>query len=259
MISELFAGVATLGRGLGVLVRRPRLFLLGALPPLLITLLFVGLLTVLITQLDTLTVALTPFAAHWNADLATAVRVTLGAALVVGSTLLMIIAFSTVTLALGSPLYDKIAEETERDLGPVPAEVPGRLSRESLVRGLGRTVVQSVALILVSAVGSLVIVAVGLIPVAGGVIGAVASAVFGGWMLAIELVGSASDRRGLRTLADRRALLATSRARVLGFAVPVFLLMAVPLLAVVVFPAATAGGTVLARDLLDRRDRSGSS
>ncbi len=248
MISELAAGVATLGRGLAVLVRRPRLFVLGALPPLLITVVLVGLLVALVTQLDTLTVALTPFADGWNPNLATAVRVTLGAALVVGSTLLMIIAFSTLTLALGSPLYDQIAAETEKDLGPVPEEVP-----EPLLRGAGRTVVQSVALILVSGLGSLVIVIIGLVPVAGGVVGAVLSAVFGGWMLAIELVGSALERRGLRTIADRRSLLATSRARVLGFAVPVFLLMAVPLLAVLVFPAATAGGTILARDLLARR------
>jgi CysZ protein len=251
MITELLAGVGTLGRGLGVLVRRPRLFLLGALPPLLITVLFVGLLVALVTQLDTLTVALTPFAAGWNPDVATAVRVTLGAALVVGSGLLMIIAFSTITLALGSPLYDKIAEETEIALGTPPAEVS-----EPLLRNAGRTLVQSTVLILVSLLGSVVIVVIGLVPVVGGVVGAVLSAVFGGWMLALELVGSALERRGLRTLGDRRALLRTSRARVLGFAVPVFLLMAVPLLAVLVFPAATAGGTVLARDLLARRERT---
>ncbi|MGI8458453.1 MAG: EI24 domain-containing protein [Propionibacteriaceae bacterium] len=249
MITELGAGIATLGRGLGVLLRRPRLFGLGALPPLLITVVFVGLLVVLFTQLDKLAVALTPFADGWNATLVAAVRVTLGVALVVGSILLMIISFSTVTLALGSPLYDKIAEETEKDLGPVPNEVP-----EPLLRGAGRTVIQSAALILVSALGSVLIVVIGLVPVAGGVIGAVLSAVFGGWMLAIELVGSTLERRGLLRIADRRALLSTSRARVLGFAVPVFLLMAVPLLAVLVFPAATAGGTILARDLLARRN-----
>jgi CysZ protein len=40
---------------------------------------------------------------------------------------------------------------------------------------------------------------------------------------------------------------------VLGFAMPTFLLMAIPFASVVVFPVATAGGTLLARQLLGER------
>jgi CysZ protein len=42
----------------------------------------------------------------------------------------------------------------------------------------------------------------------------------------------------------------TRRCRVLGFTVPTFLLLAIPFAGVVVFPVATAGGTLLARQLL---------
>jgi CysZ protein len=78
----------------------------------------------------------------------------------------------------------------------------------------------------------------------------VLSAVFGGWMLGIELVGAPFERRGLLRLSDRRAAMQVRRFRVLGFAVPTFLLLAIPFVGVVVFPVATAAGTILARQLL---------
>jgi CysZ protein len=40
------------------------------------------------------------------------------------------------------------------------------------------------------------------------------------------------------------------RVRVLGFGVPTFLLLAIPFAGAVIFPIATAGGTLLARQLL---------
>ncbi len=114
------------------------------------------------------------------------------------------------------------------------------------VRGLR----QSAALIGVSALGAVVLFAAGFIPVVGQTIVPVISAMFGGWMLSIELIGSAFERRGLLTLADRRSALRRRRPRVLGFAVPTFLLLAIPFAGAAVFPVATAGGTLLARELL---------
>ena len=64
-----------------------------------------------------------------------------------------------------------------------------------------------------------------------------------------SLVGSALERRGVLTLRGRRALMRRRRARVLGLCVPTFLLLAVPFVGVVVFPVATAAGTLLARQL----------
>jgi CysZ protein len=88
------------------------------------------------------------------------------------------------------------------------------------------------------------------VPVVGQTVVPVLSAIFGGWMLGIELVGAPFERRGLLRLADRRAAMRVRRLRVLGFAVPTFLLLAIPFAGVVVFPVATAGGTILARQLL---------
>ena len=70
-------------------------------------------------------------------------------------------------------------------------------------------------------------------------------------MLGLELIGPAFERRNRLTMAERRAAMRKQRARVLGFAVPTFFLLAIPLAGVVVFPIATAAGTLLARQLLD--------
>jgi CysZ protein len=58
------------------------------------------------------------------------------------------------------------------------------------------------------------------------------------------------------TLRGRRELLRGRRLRVLAFAVPTFLLLAVPFVGVVVFPVATAAGTVLARQLVGESTRT---
>ena len=66
-----------------------------------------------------------------------------------------------------------------------------------------------------------------------------------------QFSGATFERRNRLTLAERRAAMRKQRARVLGFAVPTFFLLAIPLAGVVVFPIATAAGTLLARQLLD--------
>jgi CysZ protein len=253
-VAELLTGAGLLIKGLGLITRRPRLFLLGAIPPAITSIIFTGLLIALITQLDPVVDWLTPFADGWARGLATTVRVFVGSALVAAEILLMVISFTMLTLALGSPLYDKLSESVEREFGDVPE------LEESVARGIFRALRQAVALIAVSALGALLLFATGFIPVVGQTVVPVISAMFGGWMLGIELVGSAFERRGMLRLADRRAAMRTRRLRVLGFAVPTFLLLAIPFAGVVVFPVATAGGTLLARQLLvSRRPTQGLS
>jgi CysZ protein len=244
LVGELLGGAGLLGRGLRLIARRPRLFLLGAIPPAITSVIFTGLLVVLITQLDPTVDWLTPFADGWTRGLATAIRALIGAALVTGAVVLMVITFTTLTLALGSPLYDKLSESVEGEFGDVP-EI-----KESVARGIFRALRQALALIAISALGALGLFAAGFVPVLGQFVVPVISVVFGGWMLSIELVGSAFERRGMLRLADRRAAMRRRRFRVVGFAVPTFVLLAIPLAGAVVFPVATAAGTLLARQLL---------
>jgi CysZ protein len=243
-VGELLAGAGLLSRGLSLIVRRPRMFLLGAIPPAITSVIFTGLLIALITQLEPAVEWLTPFADGWARGLVTTIRVLVGSALVAGAVLLMVISFTVLTLALGSPLYDKLSESVEQEFGEVPE------LEENVARGLLRALRQALTLIAVSILGALVLFATGFVPVVGQTLVPVLSAMFGGWMLGIELVGAPFERRGMLRLADRRAAMRARRLRVLGFAVPTFLLLAIPFAGVVVFPVATAGGTLLARQLL---------
>lgn len=244
-VSEFVSGFSLLGRGLGLVLRRPRLALLGALPPLVTSVLFTGALVALVLQLERLVRWLTPFTSGWGSGAATLMRIVVGFSLVAGAALLMVITFSALTLALGSPLYDKISEYVDAELGNAPAPVD-----EPVTTSVLRALRQSATLIAVSLVVGALLFLAGFVPVLGQVLVPVVSAVFGGWVLCIELVGSAFERRGRLLLGERRAAMRLRRARVLGFAVPTFLLLAIPFAAVLVFPAATAGGTILARDLL---------
>nr|WP_294691844.1 EI24 domain-containing protein [uncultured Friedmanniella sp.] len=245
MATEALAGAALLGRGLSLVARRPKLFLLGAIPPLVTSTLFVVVLVLLFTRGDAVVAALTGFADDWARGPATVVRLLVSLALLGAVVLLMVISFTTLTLTLGAPLYDLISEFVDRELpgGPVGTD-------DGWARSLGRGLRQSVALIGASLVAAVVLFAAGFVPLLGQVGVPVASALVGGWLLGIELVGSALERRGVRTLRGRRQLMGRSRYRVLGLCVPTFLLLAVPFVGVVVFPVATAAGTLLARQLV---------
>jgi CysZ protein len=244
-VREFIAGAALLPRGLGLIARRPRLFGLGLIPPAIISVLFLGVLAAVIVQLEPIVGWLTPFADTWSSEVATSVRVLVGVALVAGLVLVMVVSFTTITLAVGSPVYEKLSESVEREFGSVPE------LDEPVVTGVRRSVRQSAALIGTSILVTLPLFFVGFIPVVGQTLVPAVSAAFGGWMLGLELTGPAFERRNRLTLAERRAAMRKRRARVLGFAVPTFLLLAVPLLGVLVFPVVTAAGTLLARQLLD--------
>ncbi|RCK70755.1 hypothetical protein DT076_04975 [Desertihabitans brevis] len=242
-ISNALAGAALLPRGLRLMTRRPRLLGLGLIPPLVVSLVFGAVFVLLAVNAMDLAAALTPFAADWG--WVEAFRVLVAIALLVAAGALMVIAFSAVTLAVGSPLYDRIGEEAEDVLGDVPTAV-----EEPLLRSVPRTIRQVLTLVAISALAALPLFLLGLLPVVGTVVGGLLSAVFGGWMITTEMVGGGFERRGRFRLRDRWAAMRRQPARTLGFGVPLFLLLALPLVAIAVFPVASAAGTLLARELL---------
>ncbi|HEU5485789.1 MAG TPA: EI24 domain-containing protein [Microlunatus sp.] len=246
LISEAVGGAGLLLRGARFLAQRPRLFWLGAVPPLIMSVVFAALLILLIIQLPVLVDLVTPFADGWAEAARTAIQVLAGAGVLGVTLLVMIISFSTLTMALGSPIYDKISEA-------VDAELSGGLpdTGESWATSVPRALGQSVVLIAISVAAALPLFVGQLVPVVGQTVVPVIGACFGGWMLCFELIGPSFERRRQPRLAQRRVAMRRRRWRALGFSVPCFLLLAVPFLAVVIFPVATAGGVFLTRDLLD--------
>lgn len=240
--ADVLAGLALFFRGFALVVRRGRLFGLGLVPPLLTSMLFVTLLVTLVWQAPLLAVTLTPFAE--GAPYAEALRALTATALVLATGLLLVLIFATVTLAIGGPLYDRISWAVD---------APSRGQQAVAEPTLGRGVLLAVGRVLrtasITVPVSLALLLVGLIPLIGTAAAVIGSGLFGGWMVALDLMGSAADRRGFHALVERHGLARRNPWLTLGFGIPAFAVMSIPFVAVVAFPIVTAVGTLLVRRL----------
>jgi CysZ protein len=243
-ISQFFTGAGLLGRGLGLVMRQPRLFGLGILPALISGLLYAAALVTLIVYIDDLARAVTWFADDWAGGWRDALRIFAGLAVLGVAGLLTVLTFTAVTLVIGDPFYEKISELVEDRFGGVRDAV-------ELVwwRSMGRSLVDSLRMIGLSILLGIPLLLLGFIPVVGNIIGLVLGGAVGGWFLAVELTGVPFQRRGQR-LRHRRAELRKQRPLAMGFGVAVFLTFLIPLGAVLLMPAAVAGGALLSRKVL---------
>lgn len=236
--------MSLLGRGLGLVLRSPRLLGLGLLPALIAGLVYAGALIALIAFLPELSHAVTGFADGWSTAWRDLLRV-LGALALVGSAVLLgVLTFTAVTLLIGDPFYERISGLVEARYGGVPNEV-----EVIWWRSLGRSLVDSLRMIGLSIVLGIPLFVLGFVPLVGQTVVPVLGGAVGGWLLAVELTGVPFQRRGQR-LRDRRAALRANRPMALGFGVAVFLCFLIPLGAVLLMPAAVTGATLLARRTL---------
>jgi CysZ protein len=240
-VRDFGTGIGLLGRGLRLVLGNRGLLVRGALPVLVTSVvLFAALLGLALGIGDLITWA-TPFADGWSEVWRGLFRTALGVGIVIGAVALVMVLFSALTLIIGGPFYESIAEEVEdRELGGVPEAQQIGWARSAWI-GL-RDGVRLAGLAILFAV---VLFAAGFIPVLGQTVVPVVAVFAGAWLLAVELTAIPFVRRG-RSLKQRRRSLGRRRSMALGFAVPVYLLCLVPLLALLVFPAAMAGGTLLA-------------
>ncbi len=239
-------GIRFLGRGFAFWAKRPKVMLLGAIPAVVSTIIIGACLIVLASHLPGLTAWLTGFADAWSSGWQTLVQVVAGIIVMAFGMWLSVVVFVGLTLLIGDPFYEAISARVEQQFGDAFEDPRGFwasifISLKDSLRLLGKSIVIGVLLFIV-----------GFIPVVGTVLSMVAGALVGGWFLAIELSSHAYGRRGLRYGQYRRAL-ARRRKTALGLGVPVFLLFLIPLGAVIVMPAAVAGGTLLAREVLGER------
>lgn len=237
---DFFDGVRLLGRGLAMYGRNPRLVLLGLIPALITALLFTGAFVALVVFVDDLAGAVTWFADDWAPGARSAARILAGTGIVGAAVVLAIVSFTAVTLLVGDPFYEKISKRIEDRLGGVPQAVDVRWWRSLL---------DSARLILLSLTVTVPLFLASFIPLVGQTLIPVIGATVGGWVLAVELVGVPFNRRGMR-LPERRRMLRAHRPLALGFGMSVFVCCLIPFVAVLVMPAAVAGGTLLARRVL---------
>jgi CysZ protein len=236
--------MSLLGRGVGLVLRRPRLLGLGLLPALIAGVLYAAALITLIAFLPDTAREVTWFANGWAEGWRDLLRVLASLALLGAAGLLGVLTFTAVTLLIGDPFYEKISELVEHRYGGVPnaVEVP-------FWRSIGRSLVDSLRLIGFSILCGIPLFVLGFVPVVGQIVPPVLGGAIGGWLLALELTGAPFQRRGQR-LRDRRRVFRANRPLALGFGVAVFLCFLIPLGAVLIMPAAVAGATLLSRRAL---------
>lgn len=241
---DFVTGVRLFGRGVGMLLRSPRLLLIGALPAVLTALLLLGGMIALVYWIDEIAALVTPFAEDWAPGWRTAVRAAAGVALFGAALVVGLISFTALTVAVGAPFYEHIAEKVEDDLGGAPTEI-----QLPWWRLLGWGLRDGVLLVLRSLLFTIPLLVAGFIPVVGQTVVPVLLTLVTAWFLALELVSVPFYRRGL-DLRQRRRLLSTRRALALGLGTPATLLCAIPLAAIIVMPMAFVGGVLVAHETL---------
>jgi CysZ protein len=244
VIKDFGAGVALLLRGFRLVFSSPKRVLLGALPAVITAVLMITGWVLLFLHIDSVAEWLTGFADSWSETWHKVVEVAVGISMIAATLGLSVLLFTAITLMIGGPFYEYIAEEVEDELGGVhEAEQVGWW--RGFVVGLRSTIL----LVGISVLFAVPLFFCGFIPVVGQTVVPVLAVCVNGYLLGIELTGIPFTRRG-KSFKERRKLLATRRSMVLGFAVPAYLLCLIPLAAMIVIPAAMAGGTVLAHRLL---------
>lgn len=249
VIREFFRGAGLFLRGFGMWARNPGMMLLGAIPGLIVGLLFLGLLIGMVFWAPSIAGWVTPFADGWEPRWRDALRVLVTVAIFAGALAVGVLTFAGVTLAVASPFIERISQRTERELGGIPSPVD-----EPFWRSVRRGVRDAAVLIGTGIVTGALVFLIGLIPVVGGVLGWATGALVGGRALAIELTGTPGDARGI-ALRERQRLVASRRALSLGFGACVYLAFLVPGGAVLATPASAVGGTLLLRELVGEPTR----
>ena len=244
VVRDFITGVRYFGRGFGLLVRRPRLLLIGMLPAVLTTVLLLGGMIALIANVGHLAALVTPFANGWPSGGRQFARLAAGVALVGAAAVLGVVGFTAVTLTIGGPFYERIAEQIEDDLGVTVQELDLSWWRQFLAG-----VRDGVVLLLRSLIFTAPLFLAGFLPVVGQSVVPVLVALETGWFMALEVVAVPFYRRGIG-LRKRTAMLRRRRMLAVGLGLPAALLCMIPLMAIVVMPAAFAGGVLVALDTL---------
>ncbi|MFC5911147.1 EI24 domain-containing protein [Streptacidiphilus monticola] len=241
---DLGTGFAHLLKGQRWVVRHPRWWAFGLLPGLVALVLYLGAVVSLVAWSGDLARWATPFADGWNADGRGTLRVVVAVLLVCGGLLLAVVTFTAVTLVLGQPFYESLAERVERMEGGAP-DAP----RRSPAQQFGSAIRDGLASVLLAAGFGVLLFVAGFLPLVGQTVVPAIGVCVSGFFLTEQLAGVALDRRGL-TFRQRVRLLRARLWLALGFGAPLALLFLVPFVAVVAMPGGVAGGTLLARELV---------
>ncbi|MDX3237159.1 EI24 domain-containing protein [Streptomyces sp. ME03-5709C] len=241
---DLASGIRFFVDGQRWVLRRGRWLGFGLLPALITLVGYAAALVALAFWADDATAWATPFADDWDAPWRGLFRGLLTAVAFGGGLLLAVISFTAVTLLVGQPFYESLAERVDACEGGAPEapDVP-------LWRDLLQSARDSLRVLVRVAVWGVLLFAAGFVPVVGQTVVPVIGFCVSGYFLALELSGVAFQRRDV-PLRERMRMLRGRMALTLGFGVPLILCFLVPLVSVLLMPGAVAGATLLVRSLM---------
>lgn len=234
----LLRGPATFWHGIKWIFAHPKYLFLGLLPAVFSGLILGTAILILILSSGAIAGLLGPVVAGLWAWLATAIIVGFQIALIAGGVVLGYVLFVAVTLAVGDPIYSKIAEEIALEKGGAFPEAPWSVGIKDALKLAGK-----------GAVVALVAFILGLIPAVGGVLSFIVTWLFVPFFLAEDLFG----RTLVPSLLDpqRKAeLLRKDKGPVWAFGALCQLIFTIPILSVIFMPASVAGASLLAQEML---------
>lgn len=226
--SSIVNGVGYFTQGLQLLTHKQlRLFLI--IPVLINTLVFFGVTALFFQQFDYLLATLTSWLPSWLEILAWIVAIVAGILVVI----IYGYSFSAITNIFAAPFYGVLAEKTEAIITgqTIPSEpwsqlIPRTLGRE--LRKLWYFIWRSLLVLLLS-----------FIPVVGPII----VLIWGAWSMAIQYSDYPADNHQT-PFPHLRVLLRRQFWSTMGFGGAVILGMMIPIVNIIVMPAAVIGGTV---------------
>ncbi len=249
-MTDFFAGAGYFTRGLAWTARRPRQWLFGLIPAVIVMVVYIVGLTSLGVYGADLARTLSPFADHWSSGLRDTTRVLIVILLFGAAVMIAIVTFVGVTLVVGAPFYESIAGKVEESVGGLPPEADVPLLTQ-LMRGIGDAIVVG----LMATLFAVLFFFLGFIPVVGQTVIPVLGACVSGYFLTFEATSMAFERRGVRRK-ERFVLMRRNRTLSVGFGVTVFVVFLIPFGAILTMPGAVAGGTLLMRERLSDHDVS---
>ena len=239
----MIEGFRLVGAGFRVWRSSPRLMMLGLIPGAITALLLVGVFVAIAVWVD-----------GWSRGIAAAVTgdptpnglivALVAVGIIGGSALLAVFTFTAVTLLIGQPFFEAIADRVAPGAGLVFTA-----DEQPWLRSTLRGIREGLGLLAFGLVVGIAGFALGFIPVVGSAAAFVLAAVVGGSLLTLELTAYPLSRVGITTLRERRRLAAARRSLTLGFGVTCYLACLIPFAAVVAMPSLVAGGTLLAARL----------
>jgi CysZ protein len=237
MPTDAVTGARYLLRGFS-LVRQPGIRLFAVIPLLITLVVFTALIALGAGYFSDLMDSLLPAGDAWWA---TALRAVLWPLFALAMLLIWYFTFTLVANLIGAPFNGLLAEKVEAHLRGRPLADTGGLA-EALKDALPSMLneLRKFAYYVLWAVPLLILFVVPAVNLAAPVLWAL----FMAWMLALEYAAYPMENHRIRFRDARRAL-AGSRALSLGFGAAVMGLMLIPVLNLLVMPAAVAGATAL--------------